>query len=236
MGGGGEDGHVGADLGDDVLGADRPDTVDLIELPDLGQVGFGQLLDPGGERLDLGGVVVDGDQHHRQHGGVLIGEEGAFQRLFQPADLAAHRAAGQLRQCPGVALPGGEPVEHVPARGPVNVGDHAGQLQVPVFQQFLHPLLLGGAGLGEVAAVAGVGAEPADRLGRHETGGDHPPLGDLGEPDGVGPVGFRPAGQGLDLRGVVQIAIEPARFQHEEHRFPVVTGPLHADLGDSPAA
>jgi len=32
------------------------------------------------ERLDLGGVMVDGDQHHRQHSGVLIGEKGAFQR------------------------------------------------------------------------------------------------------------------------------------------------------------
>jgi hypothetical protein len=70
----------------------------------------------------------------------------------------------------------------------VNVGDHGRQLQVPVLQQLLDPLFLGGAGLGEVAAVAGVGAEPADRLGRHETGRDHPPLGDLGEPDGVGPV------------------------------------------------
>ncbi len=75
MGGGGEDGHVGADLGDDVLGADRPDAVDGVELGDLVQPGLGQRLDPGGERLDLGGVVVDGGEHHRQHGGVFSGEE-----------------------------------------------------------------------------------------------------------------------------------------------------------------
>ena len=35
--------------------------------------------------------------------------------VFQAADLAAHAAAGQLGQGPGVALPGGEGVEHVPA-------------------------------------------------------------------------------------------------------------------------
>jgi hypothetical protein len=39
--------------------------------------------------------------------------------------------------------------------------------------------LLGGPGLGEMTAVAGVGVQPADRLGWHETGGDHAPLGDL---------------------------------------------------------
>jgi hypothetical protein len=37
---------------------------------------------------------------------VLAGEERAFQRLLQPADLAAHGAAGQLGQCPGDSLPG----------------------------------------------------------------------------------------------------------------------------------
>ena len=187
--------------------------------------------------LDLGGVVVDDRQHHRQHGGVLIGEERALQRFFQPADLAAHGAAGQLGQERlRVALPGGERVQHVPAGDAVDVGDHRRQLQVPVFEQFLHPLLLGGAGLGEVTAVPGVGAQPADRLGRHEAGGDHPPLGDPGEPDRVGPVGLRPAGQGLDLRGVIQVAVEPAGFEQEEHRLPVVASGLHPGLGHAPAA
>ena len=43
-------------------------------------------------------------------------------------------------------------------------------------------------------------------------------------------------GQRLDLRGVVQLAVEPARFQQEEHRLPVVAGGLHPDLGHAPAA
>ncbi len=124
MGGGGEHGHVGADLGDDVLGADGPDAVDGVELSRLAQAGPGQRLDPGGERLDLGGVVVDGGEHHSQHGGVLIGEERAVQRLLQPFDLAAHGAAGQLGQRLGVALPGDQRAGHVPARDAVDVGDH----------------------------------------------------------------------------------------------------------------
>ena len=65
MGGGGEDGHIGADLGDDVLGADHSDAGNGVELGDLVQVRLGQCLDLGSELADLGGVVVDGGQHHR---------------------------------------------------------------------------------------------------------------------------------------------------------------------------
>jgi hypothetical protein len=54
-----------------------------------------------------------------------------------------------------------------------------------VLQQLLHPLLLGGAGLGQVPPVAGVGAQPADLLGGHEAAWQRAPLGDLRQPDGV---------------------------------------------------
>jgi hypothetical protein len=50
------------------------------------------------------------------------------------------------------------------------------------------------------------------------------------------PVRLGPARQGLDLRGVVQLAVEPARFEQEERRLPVVASGLHPDLGDAPAA
>jgi len=48
VGRGGEDGHLGADLGDDVLGADQPDAGHRVELLHLVQVGLGQRLDGGG--------------------------------------------------------------------------------------------------------------------------------------------------------------------------------------------
>jgi len=68
LGGGGEDRHVGADLGDDVLGADDPDAVELVQLPDLVQVRLGQ------------------------RSGVLIGEEGAFRGPAGPGPGVARRA------------------------------------------------------------------------------------------------------------------------------------------------
>ena len=80
---------------------------------------------------------------------MLAGQEGAVQGFFQPADLAAHAAAGQLGQH-RVAFPGDDGLQHGPAGDPVDVGDHAGQLQVRVFEQFFHSLHLGGAGLGQV--------------------------------------------------------------------------------------
>ena len=107
---------------------------------------------------------------------------------------------------------------------------------MPVFEQLFHPLLLGGAGLGEVPAVPGMGAEPADRLRRHEAGGDRAPLGDLSQPDRAGPAGLRQARQRLDLPGVIQLTLQPLGFEQEEHRFPVVASGLHPGLGHAPAA
>ena len=52
----------------------------------------------------------------------------AFQRLFQPGDLAAGRGAGQLSQDLGVTLAGDQVIHDVPAGDPVQVGDHRGQL------------------------------------------------------------------------------------------------------------
>ena len=63
---------------------------------------------------------------------MLSGQEGAVQGLFELADLAAHGAAGELGQRPGIPFPGGDGLQHGPAGDAVDVGDHAGQLQVRV--------------------------------------------------------------------------------------------------------
>ena len=66
-------------------------------------------------------------QHLGEQGGVRRGEElRALQRLFQLADLAAGRGAGQLGQHLGVALAGDQVVHDVPAGHPVQVGQDAG--------------------------------------------------------------------------------------------------------------
>jgi len=111
-------------LSDDVAGAGPADAVDGGELADLAQPGLGQRLDPGGDGVDLRGVAVDEGQHHRQDGGVLDGEEGAVERFLQAGDLAPHPAQGQLSQDPGVALPGGDGLQHGPAGLAVDVSQH----------------------------------------------------------------------------------------------------------------
>ena len=56
--------------------------------------------------------------------------------LFQLADAGRLLRAGQLGQ-PDRLRPGDDGFQHGPAGDPVDVGDHAGQLQVRVFEQ--HP-------------------------------------------------------------------------------------------------
>src|ERR1039457_830958 len=83
-------------------------------------------------------------------------------------------APALVREHLRVALARGDRAGHVPAGHPVDVADHRGQLQVPVFQQLLAALLLRGAHLDQLAPVAGVRAQPADFLRRHEAAGQRP--------------------------------------------------------------
>jgi hypothetical protein len=129
----GEAGHVGADLGERVLGGGDADAGDLIELGDLGGVRGDGLADPGGEGIDLGGGRVDPGQHHARHEGVVIGEVPG-QRLLQDAGLGAHVLAGQASQLVRVALPADQGGEHVPAGGAEDVADYRGQFDLGVFE------------------------------------------------------------------------------------------------------
>src|SRR4029077_914119 len=133
--GGGEAGHVGADLGEQVLGGGDADAGDLIELGDLGGVRGDGLADPGGEGIDLGGERVDPGQHHAQHERVVIGEVPG-ERLLQDARLGAYVPAGQGGQLVRVGLPGDEGVQHGPAGLAEDVADHHRQLDLRVFQEF----------------------------------------------------------------------------------------------------
>ena len=123
MPGGREAGHIGADLGDQVLRGDDADAGDLVELGHLGGAGGQSLPDPGGEGGDLGGDRVDPVQHHARQEGVVIGEVPG-QGLLKHAVLSAHAAAGQLRQRAGVTLPADQGVEHGAAGGAEDVADH----------------------------------------------------------------------------------------------------------------
>src|SRR5215469_12671905 len=63
------------------------------------------LLDPPGQRLDLGGQRIGAVEHHAQQVAVVVAEMPG-QRLDQDALLAAHGGAGQVGQHVRVALPG----------------------------------------------------------------------------------------------------------------------------------
>jgi hypothetical protein len=115
--GGGEAGHAGAGLGDDLLRGGDADAGDLIELGHLGgERGVG-VFDPGGERIDLGGERAGAAGHHARQERVVAGEVPG-ERLPQDAHLGAHLLAGQVRERVRVALPGDQGGQHVPARCP----------------------------------------------------------------------------------------------------------------------
>jgi len=102
--GGGETGHVGADLGDQFLGAGLADAGDLIQLGHLSRERGDRLIDPPGQRLDLGGQGVGPVEHLVQQVAVVVAEMPG-QRLLQDAFLAAHGTAGQLRENVGSRCP-----------------------------------------------------------------------------------------------------------------------------------
>jgi len=81
--GGREDAHVGAGLGDEVLGGGDPEPGNVVELLDLPLVRSAHLRDLPVQDRDLGSELVDAVQHQLQDEGVLPGEERGVQGLFQ---------------------------------------------------------------------------------------------------------------------------------------------------------
>ena len=194
--------------------------------------GGDQLLDAGGEPVDLDAEGVDlVQQHPRQLGVVVV--EAAGQRLHQGGALAAHPPPGQLGQHLGVALPGDQRLQHGPPGDAHDVGGHRGQLDQGVLQQLLQPLHVPGAVGGQVGPQPGVVPQPADLGGWDERGSQHAPLVELGQPHRIQLVGLGAARQVLDVAGVDQPHHQPAGLQQVHERPPVVGGGLHHDAFDA---
>ena len=109
MPGGGEPGHVDADLGDDRLGGPLADPGDGVELvTGLAERGLTHLVDLAVELAssrDGGLEVVGVVQAQPDQQGVVVPEP-APQRLAQLGDLLAQHALGQLGEHLGVAFAG----------------------------------------------------------------------------------------------------------------------------------
>jgi hypothetical protein len=209
---GGEAAHVDTDLGDDHLGGGAANPTDLIQPVDRRRERADHLLDLGLQRGDVGAGLVDTAKHGGQQEPVMVAEA-ADKGLLQQTPLGAQPGPGQLGQDLGVALPGHQRGQHGPAGDPKDVaGDHR-QLDLGVLQQLLHPLLLRGPPRHQIGAVAGQVPQAADRRWRDEAGPQQLPLGDLGEPDRVQPVGLGPPGKVLDVFGVDQPDLEPVGLQ-----------------------
>ena len=149
-------------------------------------------------------------------------------------------AAGQLGQGDGVALARRPARPASPDRRPRTGRETAGQLDLRVFQDLLHPVLVAGAVLGRTRCGPGQVPQLPDRLGRDERGAQHAALGELGQPHRVELVGLRPARHVLHIPGVDQPAVQAPGFEQVEERLPVRAGglhhhPLHA-LADQPVA
>ena len=210
MRGGGEAGHVDADLGDDALGgpfADPGDGVEAVTGLDEREpislvvaTGRRLVVELGDGRFEVGGVV----QAQPDQQGVVVAEPAA-QRFAQLGDLLAQHPLGQLGEHVGVAFTGDQRRQHRPARHPQHVRGDRVQLDPGVLEGLLDPLALGGVGLDQPFAVAGQVPQLADRRGRHEAAAQQAVLEQLGQPLGVSHVGLA-ARQDLDVAGVDQLA------------------------------
>jgi hypothetical protein len=156
----------------------------------------------------------------------VVFAEPPAQGLPQRGEPAPQPALGQLGQHLGVALAGDQGGEHRPPGHAQHVGGDRVQLDPGVLEGLLDALALAGVGLDEPLAVAGQVPQFADRRRRHEARPQHLPLGDLGQPHRIQPVGLRPPRQVLDVLGVDQPGLEPV-LQQIERRPPVLAGRLH---------
>jgi hypothetical protein len=110
--GGGEPGHVGADLGEDHVRA--------------GQRG-GLLGDVLIQHGDIGADRIDPPEHGAEQERMMVSEV-TGERLLQHGDLAAHGTPGQLREHLRVSFPGDQRRQHVPAGDPEDIGDDRAEL------------------------------------------------------------------------------------------------------------
>ena len=187
-----------------------------------------QVADAGGEPVDLRGEPVDLVEQHPGELGVVVVEP-AGQRLHQGRVLDPQPALGQPGQPTRVTLPGDQRLDHGSAGDPEDVGRHDRQLDQGVLEQLLQPLLVPGPLDGQIDPQPGVVTQLADFFRRHERGPEHAFLGQLGQPDRVELVGFRPPRDLFDVAGVDQPGVKPPCLQQVQERPPIIRGGLDHD-------
>jgi hypothetical protein len=228
-----QDGHVGADLGQDHLGRVSPHPGDALKQDQLGLERGDGGLDPLGDGRDVGFEVVDVGEHALEQKGVVLTEPGG-ERLLQGGELRPQLAPGELGHRLGVGHAGDEGPHHVASRGAHHVGGDQGELDAGVLQGLVDPIHLRGPLLGEGFAVAGEVAQLADGLGRDEARLQEPSRQEERKPGRVDRVGFA-ARDVLEVTDVHEHHLEVG-FEHVVDGLPGDAGRFHCDIGHSEAA
>ena len=191
-----------------------------------------QLLDAAGEGGDLGGQGVDLVQQHPGQLAVVV-VEAAVERGDELRALGLHLAARQVGEPARISFPGDQGLDHVAGRERVQRGGHRRDFDQRVLEQLFQPLPVAGPLPGQIHPQPGVVTQLPDRCRRHERRPQQPLLGQLGQPDSVEFVRFRPAWHVLHVAGVDQLHVEPGRLQQVVPDPPVVRRGLDGDLLDT---
>jgi hypothetical protein len=101
------------------------------------------------------------------------------ERILERREFGTHPAPSELGQRLRVGLPGDQRRHHLPAGHPEDVAGDYRHLDLGVFEQLLHPLLLRGARLDQINPIPGHITQPPNLRGWHETRAEHLPLATL---------------------------------------------------------
>ena len=209
--------------------------------PRAGQRGGGR-LGRGGQGLELG---LDGGV---ARGELRLTQVKEFEILLQDEDVLVAVVAGQgggdlvdrgfavrvtvLGEDVRVAFAGDEGAEDREPGLADDVADHARQEEVHLDQSLLHPLDVGTGVLDERIPMAQHGAEGEDRGGGPKAAAQQADTVELAQPLTVLDIALATRDV-LDVAGVDEQDLQPARLEDVVDRDPVDPGGFHRDTGDA---
>ena len=203
MRGGGESGHVDADLGDDDLGGALTDPRDRRQQTSSART-KGRLASS--MRVSSRAIMSarwSMCSRCRVHISACWSPKRPAQANVRSGILRAHHAARQVGQHGRVAFPGDQRLDHVPGRQGGQRRGHRVNLDSAVLEDLGQALQLAGALLDELLAVAGQLSDRRDLRRWDETAPQQPALGQLRQPYRVKGIALS-AGHVLDMPGVDQ--------------------------------
>ena len=228
MTGGGEAAHVGADLGDDRLRAQRAHPgggAHEFDGDPKGGKTFVHLPINGGDR---GIDPIDLPEMQLQQEPMMAGYSAA-QRFAQFVLGALHIGIRQLGQLARVAHARHYRAQYRPSALAQHGGEHRIELDIGVFQGLVDALGVAGPLAHKLLAGPQQGPQLLRRSVRHEARADQAVRQQLSQPSRIVHVGLAPW-HVLHVRGVRQDQLEIAVRQHMPDRLPIHARRFHRDM------